>query len=139
MTELQLFIAGVLAAVIAALLIAGLIGAAIARSKAKGATERAVAAALGRQPPKVDLLIQETPRGHWHYRASQNGHQLIPRRKGGHTSSAYALRAAKRILRVGSVEVHELHGGPDSTIREGEGCKKGEGQVSCRPVRLTSE
>ena len=105
MTELQLFIAGVLAVVIAALLIAGLIGAAIARSKAKGATERAVAAALGRQPPKVDLLIQETPRGHWHYRASQNGHQLIPRRKGGHTSSAYALRAAKRILRVGSVEV----------------------------------
>ena len=105
MTELQLFIAGVLAVVIAALLIAGLIGAAIARSKAKGATERAVAAALGRQPPKVDLLIQETPRGHWHYRASQNGHQLIPRRKGGHTSAAYALRAAKRILRVGSVEV----------------------------------
>ena len=105
MTELHLFIAGVLAVVALTHLIAGYIGGAIARSKAKGATERAVAAALGRQPPKVDLLIQETPRGHWHYRASQNGHQLIPRRKGGHTSSAYALRAAKRILRVGSVEV----------------------------------
>lgn len=90
MTELQLLIAGVLAAFLAALLIAGLIGAAIARAKSAGI---------------VDILIQEHPKRHWHYRASIKGHEVIPRRKGGHTSSGLARRAAERILRVGSVKV----------------------------------
>ena len=85
-----------IAAVIATHLIAGLIGAAIARAKSAGI---------------VDILIQEHPKRHWHYRASIKGHEVIPRRKGGHTSAAVARACCEAHLEGGQRKGYELQRG----------------------------
>ena len=105
MTELQIIIALAFGVALISNVITGCVVRDIVHKSGNERVAEAVRAQEARMPGSVELIIQEHPKGKWHYRAFRFGEQVVPRKAGGHTSSTVARQRAQSILNVKSIKV----------------------------------